>query len=310
MAQNETQEAVDAFALLSHETRMAAMYVLWEAETPLRFSEIADRAGIADTGNFNYHFGKLVGDYVRDHGETYGLTRAGRQAMTAVVAGDVTPHPQFTPVELDDKSCPYCGDSIELTHGEDKLRVRCLSCAGTFEAGRETTYGSSNPHGSLSAFAFPPSGLRNRDPATILEVALGRYLGRMRELASAICPDCAGPVDRTVSLCHNHDSDGICPTCSSRFAGEVSFQCRTCRMTNTSLLAAVCVREPHVQAYFEEHGYDLVSPSWDTFVAFLSVTEQVQTDGEPGYKLSWTFDDETLSVSLDESGAIRARGCR
>jgi hypothetical protein len=301
----DTQHAVDAFGLLSHETRMAAMYVLWEAGAPLRFSEIADRAGISDTGNFNYHFGKLVGEYVRDHGETYGLTRAGRQAMTAVVAGEVTRQPSFSPVELEE-SCPYCGASVELTHGEDKLRVRCRSCAGTFETGRETTYGTTNPEGTLSAFAFPPSGLRNRDPDAILDVALERYLGRMRELASGICPDCAGPVDRTVSLCRDHDAAGICPACSSRFAGEIAFKCNTCRMTNTSLLIAVCVRNPQVQVYFADHGYDLVAPSWETFVAILSVTEHLKEEGdELAYTLSWTFDDETLRIYLDETGRIQ-----
>lgn len=58
-SQEETEqrlEATEAFSLLAHDTRMAAMEVLWEADGPVRFSEIADRAGIGDTGNFNYHF--------------------------------------------------------------------------------------------------------------------------------------------------------------------------------------------------------------------------------------------------------------
>lgn len=298
---NEQQEAIDAFALLSHETRMAAMYALWEAETPLRFSEIADRAGISDTGNFNYHFGKLVGEYVRNQGETYSLTRSGRQAMTAVVAGDVTRQPPFDPVELDEE-CPYCESTIELDYGDDKLRVRCLSCAGTFETGRQTPYGTQNPRGTLSAFEFPPSGLRNRDPQAILDVALGRNIARIREMTGGLCPECAGPVEQTVSLCPDHDDTGICDSCSSRFAGEIAFQCSTCQLSNTTLLLAVCARNPQVQAYFDDHGYDLVTPSWKTFVAFLTGRERYSVD-DAEYELTWEFDD-TLTVSLDESGRI------
>jgi hypothetical protein len=302
-AEQRVTSAVGAFELLSHETRMAAMDVLWQADDQLRFSEIADRAGIDDTGNFNYHFGKLVGHYVRKHGEVYGLTRSGRETMTAVLAGDVTERPPFEPVALSE-SCPFCDAPIELRYYADELRVLCTSCAGTFQPGRETPRGTENPHGTLSTFAFPPAGVRDREPEAVLDAALLRLLTRTQQFTGGICPDCAGPVERTVEVCADHDDEGICEHCASRFAGLVTYRCETCRTTRSSVLGLVALSEPRLLTAFHDHGHDLFDPTWNFATTILNADEHVHATDPVEYEARWHLDDETLTVRIDGEGTV------
>lgn len=295
--------ATEAFELLAHETRMAAMRALWEAGEPLRFSEIADRAGIADTGNFNYHFGKLAGHFVRKDDERYGLTRSGRQAMTAVIAGDVTERPAFDPVTVDE-SCPYCGARIELHHDADVLRVLCSSCSGTFRGERQTLQGRPNPSGTITTFAFPPAGLRDRDPGSILDAALMRLTARFRQMGDGLCPDCAGPVARTVTVCDDHDDAGLCETCRSRFVGLVTHRCDTCRTAHSGILALVGLTDRRVRQFFHDHDRDLVDPSWDSAQAFLGAEERLRSADPVDYEATWTIDGDALSMRVDGEGRL------
>ncbi len=299
----EARAPTEAFELLAHDTRMAAMRALWEADGPLRFSEVADRAGIQDTGNFNYHFGKLVGHFVRKADETYELTRSGRVAMTAVLAGDVTGSPAFESVGLDEP-CPYCGAAVELDHDADRLRVLCTECAGTFRGEREPHGGTPNPHGTISTFAFPAAGLRDRDPESVLDAALMRLTARVRSMTDGLCPDCAGPVDRSVTVCDDHDPDGVCSACGSRFAGVVTLQCETCRTAHSGVLALVGFADARVRDCFQDHGHELLVIDWATAVAFLDADERVRAVDPVDYEAAWTLNGETLRVAIDGDGRI------
>lgn len=295
--------AVDAFGLLAHETRLAAVRALWAADRPLRFSEVADRAGVTDTGNFNYHFGQLVGHFVRETGDEYELTRSGRQAMTAVLAGDVTDRPAFGPVELDER-CPFCDAPVELAHDADVLRVRCSDCPGNFHGEHTAANGTPNPEGTITTFAFPAAGLRERDPETVLDVALVRLLSRWGDMTSGVCPDCAGPVDRTATVCDDHADDGVCEHCTSRFVGLLTARCGTCSNTRSGLLALAAFAHHRVRRYFEDHGHDPLEPTWSFALAVLALDERVHDTDPLHYEASWRLDDERLRVHVDDDGQV------
>jgi DNA-binding transcriptional ArsR family regulator len=84
-----TAEATAVFDLLSDETRLRIVTTLArdrevDGASGLRFSQLRERVGAADSGRFNYHLGKLRGDLVRKDGERYVLTETGRTYAATV----------------------------------------------------------------------------------------------------------------------------------------------------------------------------------------------------------------------------------
>ena len=89
----------------------------------------ADRVGMADSGQCNYHRGKLESHLVRDTGEGYALQRAGEGVVEAVLSGAVTDAPVVEPTETDD-ACPYCGAPTAVSYRQGVLARSCTECAG------------------------------------------------------------------------------------------------------------------------------------------------------------------------------------
>jgi hypothetical protein len=77
------ERATEAFATLGNETRLSILLALWEAYEPfvatnaVAFSELRERVGMRDSGQFNYHLDKLRGHFVRKTDAGYELRRAG-----------------------------------------------------------------------------------------------------------------------------------------------------------------------------------------------------------------------------------------
>ena len=86
----------EAFSALGHEIRVAILRTLWEAETAA-YSEVKERVGVRDSGQFNYHLGKLVDHFVERTVEGYHLSEAGQQTMQAIHAGIFDELPAFWP---------------------------------------------------------------------------------------------------------------------------------------------------------------------------------------------------------------------
>jgi DNA-binding transcriptional ArsR family regulator len=70
------------FALLSDETRVAILRELDDASGAVAFADLCSRAGIQDTGRFNYHLGELRGHLVEKTTNGYVLTTAGEHVVT------------------------------------------------------------------------------------------------------------------------------------------------------------------------------------------------------------------------------------
>lgn len=116
------QEAdpTDALAVLGDETRIAILRALAEADDPLPFTELRERAGVEDAGRFNYHLSTLREYFVREVDGGYALRHAGSRIVAAAgVAGDAGAGSaaidddiltQTDGGEADD-DCPVCGES-------------------------------------------------------------------------------------------------------------------------------------------------------------------------------------------------------
>lgn len=80
---SEPAAAADVFELLGNETRVrivAALYGQWQAapgQPCLTFSELCERVGVADTGQFNYHLRRLRDVLIDKREAGYALTPLG-----------------------------------------------------------------------------------------------------------------------------------------------------------------------------------------------------------------------------------------
>jgi hypothetical protein len=93
----------DAFSLLGHELRIGIVRALWRAgDDEVSFSKLRERAGMPDSGQFNYHLGELVGTFVREseEAEGYELTYAGRQVIGAILDGTYTKRASLDAFEI------------------------------------------------------------------------------------------------------------------------------------------------------------------------------------------------------------------
>ena len=109
--QDETEKIPpeDAFSLLGNETRIGIIQALWQTGNDrVSFSELRDRADVADSGQFNYHLDKLVGTFVHRDENGYELTYAGRQIIGAILDGTYTKRAEIEPFEIGG-SCSICG---------------------------------------------------------------------------------------------------------------------------------------------------------------------------------------------------------
>ena len=88
-------------ALLSDERRVAIVRELAAAgavpgsPVTISFSELLERVGIRDSGQFNYHLGRLRGRFVDRTDEGYRLTPTGA-ALGETILGSVEDHDRYT----------------------------------------------------------------------------------------------------------------------------------------------------------------------------------------------------------------------
>lgn len=99
--------AVEAFSILGNETRLSILLALWEAHDPsaednaLLFSELRERLGNPDPGQFNYHLGKLEGHFIEKTDDGYELRTDGEQPVGTGIAGTGIDAPTLDPTELE-----------------------------------------------------------------------------------------------------------------------------------------------------------------------------------------------------------------
>lgn len=84
----------EAFSALASEVRVAVLVELLAAEErdedPVAFSALQEAAGVEKSAGFAYHLRQLRGRFLRESGDGYVLTAAGRRAARAVVSGAFT----------------------------------------------------------------------------------------------------------------------------------------------------------------------------------------------------------------------------
>lgn len=277
----------EAFALLGNETRIAILHELWKAtrsEGPLTFSDLKERVGVRDSGQFNYHLNKLNGVFVRKTDEGYLLRMAGIAVVGAIMAGTYERAGFEEPIPVEDP-CPHCGGGLEMTYAEERATLRCGDCER-----------------SISTASVPPGVFEGYEREAYPEV-FDRWLRtRVEAVDAGFCMACEGRVERSLV------ADPTLQISERQLAWDdvrVRYECTRCGDVVVSSVGEALMRAPEVIRFHHEHGVDLRSePSWrlawlhepPTVVSTdpLEVTQRIAVDG-----------DET-TVTVDEDANVAA----
>lgn len=293
----------DAFIALGNETRIQALQVLGRAASPLSFTELRERVGMEDPGQFNYHLDKLKGHFVRQVGDAYTLRESGSRVLQSVLSGSVTGSMSLEPTSLQ-APCPYCGADIRLRFAEERVHVQCSGCAGTY-AGSETDarFLEHAPHGTIAFLLLPPAGLTDRSPREILDVAVEWTHLELLALANGICSRCSSTVEESLNLCEDHDAPpGVCETCNLRFAARVDYDCSNCTKIEERIPLGFHLTPSHdFQAVAVAQGINVTGPTWKDTSFFLGYEEEIVQMEPFRARLTFEVEDQQTVLSVDEN---------
>ena len=295
MSERPLQECEDclapaeAFSVVANESRLAILEALWRApERPVSFSELRRAVGMADSAQFNYHLGKLTGQFVTKCEDGYDFRHAGEKVVRAVLEGSLNENPSVEPFDID-SACVACGASLRARYADERLTIECAEC--------------NKLHGR---YPFPPGGLNDRTRAEVVDA----FNQRVRHLhclaADGVCPECGGRMNTAIT-----DDDG-------RLGVEVCVvhRCAQCRHALRSTVGLRLLDHSEVVAFHRDHGVSLCeTPYWEldwcvsddhTTVRSADPWEIVVTMALGGERLRVTLDGD-LAVTDTERGAQSPR---
>lgn len=238
-----TGVADEAFALVGNETRLRILMELQESATPLTFSQLHERVGVRDSGQFNYHLNRLVGRFVRkgskpgdssdgEDDQGYRLTYAGERIVGAVYSGVFTRDISVGPVPVDG-SCHECGGDLVATYEAERARVTCEACDL-----------------QIVGFGVPPTLVEDR-AVERLPRTFDAWVRAQIDLAShGFCPLCTGLIEPVLDESPSQsweDSQMI----------ALLFECERCGIDVQSAVGAAYLSHPAVTSFHLDHGIDL-----------------------------------------------------
>lgn len=289
----------EAFVLLGNGTRVGILQALWEAYDPyatnngVPFSALYDRVESGDTGNFNYHLGKLTDHFVRQTDEGYELTASGFEIVRAVVAGGSTENPVLEPTVIEE-TCARCGNPVEIAYGDGTTWAQCTVCEGYWRG-----------DGELFGFSLPPEGLRERGPEEILDATIVYSIHRFETMNDGVCPVCAGAVGASLDVCEDHDAgDGICDTCGFHYQGIITFVCDSCKFAWRSPGWAPVHCHPATVSFYYDHGVEHVQSSWTAIRRGFEWREKLLSSNPIKLRITVSHERDELDATLDETGTV------
>jgi len=291
----------EKFELLNNETRLAILLALWEAKDPeppyskpaLSFSDLRDRVGLRDSGQFNYHLDKLVGQFVRKSEDEYTLTPHGARLVETLVGGILTDNSSFEGGPIDE-NCPRCGGAVVLKYDQGVLVGRCTNCEGA--DGDVTLW---------QHWDYPAAGLADRTPEEVNQSASTLIDHRLLLMRKGVCPFCAGTVTTTLYVCKEHNSEdwAACERCGLTYKGLVHLSCDVCKHHRTAHPNWFASVIPSVRTFLHERGMDIVySEGRDLTDDALEF--EVLSAEPPEIRVRVEFDGDRLDVTLDETAHV------
>lgn len=302
-------DTLEGFKLLGNETRLAILLALWESMDPeqprteqtMQFSELRDRVGISDSGQFNYHLNELAGRFIEQSDAGYILTRPAENILRVIFAGTMSKSKSFENEPIDGR-CTICGSSIVIDYDDNMLLYRCTNCEGRYDL-------PGDPSGALSKTYRPPAGLIDRSPEEFHRK--GVVWGRNKVLTTlkGVCPTCSGSVTANVHICEQHATDGesVCEHCKSIWKIRWLHICDICKLGHWNPAHAPAFTELAVNAFYHAHGMDpdqLFKESAKDELYETIVERTVESKRPLQLRIGFEIDDDRLDVILDEDARV------
>lgn len=289
-----------AFSALGDETRVEILQALGAADEALAFSDLRDRVGMDDSGQFNYHLSKLVGHFVTRTDDGYKLRRTGERVVEAVLSGAMTETPELEPTRVD-HSCEYCGAPVEVSYGAERVAVFCTECPGVYGERAD------DERGHLGSLSLPPAGVAGRAAEELFRVAHVWGGQATRTAASGVCPRCSAPIDERVTVCEDHDDgDGICGACGGRYAVTVRFSCTNCIYDRGGAFGVTLLTETELLAFLTDRGINPITgfplEAWRT--ALSDYEEEVLSVDPLEVRFSFSVEEETLTLTVEDGPSV------
>lgn len=235
---HETLSAEDAFRLFSHEIRIDILLALWEApEFRLTFSELQDEVNERDSGKFNYHLSKLVGQFVGHVDDEYELLYPGHRVIDAIRSGMLHQSAEIGPIELG-AECPNCDFHLEFRYRNDVGTISCPRCDEL-----------------VLEFAFDPGGIVNRSSKEIVAAFEKRTRYIWSLALEGICPICSGDTHVEPSLTAGKSSE--IDHFGDNHPVVISIDCRRCSFYSYPPLGTVLLNDSEVVCMLLSQDVDL-----------------------------------------------------
>lgn len=296
------ERATAAFSTLGNETRLSILLALWEAYEPfaednaLAFSELRDRVGMRDSGQFNYHLDKLTGQFIHSTDDGYELRRAGHQLVGTVIAGAGIEEPSLGPTETSG-ACNRCGAATAITYQNGRLYLVCTECDGNWQGS------NTRPEGALVGGDFDPAGTTDRPPEALWAAMLIRMRHAAQSGIEGVCEVCSGAMDSSVDACSEHASDGLCDDCGREWALVARSRCRVCKNSHTGPPYWYVAWHPEVVAFYNDRGVSLqYEPDERLDIGGLvgEYDQELVADAPPRVQVTYQYEGDRLEVLVDE----------
>lgn len=278
---SESLDAADAFSLLGDATRLEIVAALHDdaLDPPVPFSELHDRVGLDDSGQFGYHLKQLVPHFVEKSADGYALTAAGQRIARAVAAGLYTDSPRLEPFPVPGE-CLDCGESdLRASYADEHFRIVCRACNEV-----------------RLAVHTPPSLVRGRSPAAFVEAFQEWSWTQVDQAVRGVCPDCGGAVEPSVD---DDPADPVAVPATARFG------CTVCGRVVETSFGGVAARDPIVQAFLERRGDPLRDRPYWSVPQFVSGEHVEVLDREPWrVRVSFYADGDACRVEMDGDLAV------
>lgn len=309
--------ATDSFAILGNETRLAILLALWEnlepfSEDPtdytagdsVTFSELRQRVGMRDPGQFHYHLDRLVDRFVLKSDDGFELNTVGKQVVWTIIAS-VGFEEQSTELTEISEPCPYCGAPSAVTYQNHRIYQLCTECEGSF------SIGDKHPESVINGWKSSPP-IVNHGAAEEVFQASQREAAHLYALRyDGICHHCSGPITRSLHVCEDHEAeDDTCLTCNRRFEVGARFICSVCKDASICpLLKAVLVpRHRPIDEFLINHG---ITPEFPylTEIPGLETDEWIESADPIRVRMTLSIEDEQLDLLIDEAiNVVEATG--